>query len=131
MRHRHLKQLLNELPRYQASEGFSESVARRLGEADRQRRAARWKVAILSAAATIVITVGAAHLALEQRQHSRVRTLDNQRRQLQAEVTAIRSQAEFEPVIDLGKEDGVHYILDLRPVDVQAEQTVALQPVFY
>ena len=131
MRNRHLRELLRELPRHEASEGFTESITRRLAQSDQVRGARRWRLALLSAAATLVITAGAAHLAIQQRAQARLEAFENQRRQLQAEIAEIRDQTEFEAVIDMGQEDGVRYILDLRPVEIQPTPTVALQPTFY
>ena len=130
MRNGHLRQLLRELPRHGATEGFTQSVTRRLVRSDR-RGDARWKLALLSAAATLAVTAGAAHLAIQHREQSRIEAFEQQRRQLQAEIAEIRDQTEFEAVIDIGQEDGIHYVLDLRPVEVQPVPPLAVQPTFY
>lgn len=131
MRNEHLKQLFDELPRHGASDGFTDSVIRRLDGAERAHREPRMRRALLGAAATLLIAAGAAHLTLVQREQARIEALDTQRRQLQAEVAEISDQAEYEAVIDIGQEDGVRYILDLRPIELDEVQTVAMQPTFY
>lgn len=132
MRNRHLKELLSELPRYEAGEGYTEELIKRIAKTDRpEAEGTRWGLALLSAAASIAIAAGATHFALQQRDQARVDMLETQRKQLQAEIAEIRNEAEYDAVIDMGQEDGVQYILDLRPVEIQPQQTVALEPVFY
>lgn len=131
MQNEHLKKLLNELPRQDAGERFTDSVLARIearGGRESRTSPRSW---LAAAAAAIVLAAGAGHFIIEQREEARIEAITAQHRALEAEIAALREQASFDPVIDIGQDDGVQYILDLRPVDVQPVQTVALQPDFY
>lgn len=132
MQDTHLRQLLGELPRHNASENFSKAVMHRVAARNTTSVGIfrSWGFAFVTAVATIVVALGATILTLEQREQARIEALQNQHRDLKAEIAALQAQVDFDPVIDLGQDNGVRYVLDLRPVEVQPAQTAALKPTF-
>lgn len=124
MRDEHLNQLLRELPRYKASDGLAEAVERDIRARATERsathhRSNRIAGMLVTAAVTLSVAGGTLFLTQQIRERERIDALQSQHRALAAEISALRAAVDFEPVIDLGEDDGVRYVLDLRPIEEQ------------
>ena len=129
MRDEHLERLFAELPSHRASEGFTRSVIDAI-EAGHASRPSGVRSGWMAAAAMIVVATGTGFLVQEHRQQQQIEAFERQRNELKAELAALQQQADFDPVVEIGQEDGVQYILDLRPIEVQPVRTAALDPRF-
>ena len=109
MDERDVTDALRDLPRVGPSEGFSERVLRKARTGSR-RRPDRWRAPVLIAAAA----VAALGIAGERR-HRRERAIRDETRSIARELEGMKRTLPS-PVIDLGKKDGVRYVLDLRRV---------------
>jgi len=107
---RDVAEVLRDLPRIGPSDGFSERVLRKARSGGRTPRAGRWRAPVLIAAAA----VAALGIAGEQRRR-RERALRDETRSIARELEGMK-RALPSPMIDLGKKDGVRYVLDLRRV---------------
>ncbi|MDX1582446.1 MAG: hypothetical protein R3338_02495 [Thermoanaerobaculia bacterium] len=132
MQDEHLDELLQRLPRHEASMGFTGTVMNEIGSHERKRPPSLSRRSGLAAAAAIVIAIGAASLILEEREQEKLEAIAEQHRALESEIAAMREEVRsFDPVIDMGQDDGVRYILDLRPVEVEPIRTALRPPDFY
>jgi hypothetical protein len=116
MRDEDLGRLLRELPRETAREGFTERViSRGSGEGGRTARVHPWRYAAAAVLALLMLSAAGLRLGIERRSETaRTESLRAQHQELKLELGLLRASAGFDPVIDLGRNDGVHYILDLR-----------------
>ena len=109
MDERDVADVLRDLPRVGPSEGFAERVLRK-ARAGGGRRPDGWRAPVLVAAAT------AAALGIAgERRHRRERALRDETRSIARELEGMKRTLPS-PVIDLGRKDGVRYVLDLRRV---------------
>ncbi len=125
-----LDELLQGLPRVQASEGFTGRVL--AGLERRPRRATRsGAVGWAAAAALLLVALIVGGLRVEQQQTageraSRAAELRSEHESLQRDLARLKSQAEQErPVVYLGGTDQIDLVLDLTSV----ERPVPLVPV--
>ena len=100
--------LLRELPRVRAGADFDARVLRRLRAG--RRPAPRWRRALLPAIAAAGAVVFAAVLRREETRREAVR---QETRALARELDEMK-QALPSPVVDVGEENGVRYVIDLR-----------------
>ena len=110
MDERELKEALRDLPRIVPSGRFSDSVLRRIREDGRELKSRAWRAPVLIAAAALA----AAGIARE-RERRQARALRDETRAIAQEIEGMRRTLPS-PMIDLGKRDGVRYVLDLRRV---------------
>jgi hypothetical protein len=124
-----LDELLQGLPRVQASEGFTGRVL--AGLERRPRRATRsGAVGWAAAAALLLVALIVGGLRVEQQQTaeraSRAAELRSEHESLRRDLARLKSQAEQErPVVYLGGTDQIDLVLDLTSV----ERPVPLVPV--
>jgi hypothetical protein len=124
-----LDELLQGLPRVQASEGFTGRVL--AGLERRPRRATRsGAVGWAAAAALLLVALIVGGLRVEQQQTaeraSRAAELRSEHESLRRDLARLKSQAEQErPVVYLGGTDQIDLVLDLTSV----ERPVPLAPV--
>jgi hypothetical protein len=104
---RDLGDLLRELPRVRAGADFDARVLRRIRGG---RPAPRWVRALLPALAAAGAIVFAAAL---RRQETRREAVREETRALARELDEMK-RALPSPVVDVGGEDGVRYVIDLR-----------------
>jgi hypothetical protein len=127
MRDEDLGELLRELPRETAREGFTARViSRARGEARRTARVHRWRYAAAAVLALLMLSAVGLRLGVERRSETaRTESLRAQHEELKLELGELRASAGFDPVIDLGRNDGVHYILDLRDAGAGAARNAS------
>lgn len=101
--------VLRDLPRIGPGDGFSERVLRKARTGGRTGSGG-WRAPVLIAAAAASVL----GIAGEQRRR-RERALRDETRSIARELEGMK-RALPSPVIDLGKKDGVRYVLDLRRV---------------
>jgi anti-sigma factor RsiW len=116
MRDEDLGKLLRELPRESAREGFTErAISKARGEARRTARVHPWRYAAAAVLALLMLSAAGLRLGVERRSETaRTESLRAQHEELKLELGQLRASAGFDPIIDLGRNDGVQYILDLR-----------------
>lgn len=109
MDERELIEALRDLPRIVPCPGFSDSALRRFRLA-RETKSRSWRTPVLIAAAAVA-AVGVARV----RERRQARALRDETRAIARELEGMKRTLPS-PVIDLGKKDGVRYVLDLRRV---------------
>jgi hypothetical protein len=116
MRDQDLGDLLKRLPREAAGEGFTERVISRAGNgAGRTALVRPWRYAAAAVLALLMLSAVGLRLGVDRRNETaRTESLRAQHEELKLELGELRASAAFDPVIDLGRNDGVQYILDLR-----------------
>lgn len=110
MDERELKEALRDLPRIVPSGHLSNSVLRRIRSETREAKGRFWRAPALVAA----VALAAAGIA-KDRERRQARVLQDETRALAREIEGMRRTLPS-PMIDLGKRDGVRYVLDLRRV---------------
>ncbi len=147
MEDQHVGHLLRELPRERASDGFTARVLERLDEADgaapARRAPARFRWAVATAAAALLISIGS---FLEWRQQRQTATLlqdATEARQLLDELRAehdrfsrdLRSLETPNPaepqVIYLGGDETMDLVVDLERIRESPPRTAETVPVAY
>ena len=109
MDERELIEALRDLPRIVPGHDFSDAVLRRLRR-DRDTKSRSWRTPVLIAAAAVA-AVGIA----TERERRQTRALRDETRAIARELEGMKRTLPS-PVIDLGRTDGVRYVLDLRRV---------------
>lgn len=127
-----LKALLEQLPRQDASAGFTGRVMKRLDEPARPRILSdrRWAFAVVCA---MLITLGTAAVSwrkYEERREAtdRLHMMRSEYRALELELEELRMLAsDAEPVLELSGSERVDFLLDLRTLAEESGR-VANQP---
>jgi hypothetical protein len=130
MNEEHLRNLLSSLPREEASEGFTERVMSRLDEA--KRPAYQQPRFALSASLALIVAAWFGfsqwQSSIEEEQtNTRIRTIKNEVQQLQNDIRLLRNLA---PVLYLGGDENVDFVLDLRQLAGDSEGESS-QPISY
>lgn len=129
MNEEHIRNLLGSLPREEASEGFTERVMSRLDEAKRplyQPRLALAASFVLIAAAWFAFSQWRSSIE-EQRTDTQIRTIKSNIQDLQNELRLLRDLA---PVLYLGGNENVDFVLDVRQLARESEGEGS-QPISY
>lgn len=130
MNEEHLRNLLSSLPREEASEDFTERVMSRLDEANRpaylQPRFALVASLTLIVAAWFGFNQWQSSIEEEQT-NTRIRTIKTEVQQLQNDIRLLRDLA---PVLYLGGDEDVDFVLDLRQLAGESEGESS-QPISY
>ena len=130
MNEEHIRNLLSSLPREEASEDFTERVMSRLDEAKRpayqQPRLALAASLVLIAAAWFGFSQWQSSIE-EQQTDARIRTIKSDVQQLQNELRLLRDLA---PVLYLGGNENVDFVLDVRQLARESEGESS-QPISY
>lgn len=117
-----VSELLKNLPRQEASSGFTERVIARLDAPSRRGVGRAW---VLAAACALIagLSLGAVawrehaerRAAAERLEQRRVEIMRNEYRALERELQELRSLAsEAQPVLELGGTENVDFVFDLR-----------------
>ena len=121
MNEEHIRNLLSSLPREEASEDFTERVMSRLDEAKRpvyqQHRLALAASLALIVAAWFGLSRWQSSVE-EQQTNARIRTIKTEVQQLQNDIRLLRDLA---PVLYLGGNENVDFVLDLRQLAGESE----------
>ena len=128
--------LLRKLPKEKASSDFTKHLMEKLPE--NASSAPRWRRPALAIAATAVFILAASSAwnywqgASERAEAAqRVETLRNEYESLQRELEELRAlAAESQPVLNLSGTEGVDFLMDLRALSQEAEESRA-RPVNY
>ena len=112
MDEREVKEALRDLPRIAPSAQFSDSVLRRIRRDARETKTRPWRAPLVFAAVALAVAGIARERERERRQ---ARALRDETRAIAREIEGMRRTLPS-PMIDLGKSDGVRYVLDLRRV---------------
>lgn len=122
-----ISKLLGSLERVPASERFTSEVMSRLGgpkkPAAPSTRLARWAVA-----ATLLTATGlGVGLEVERRAEEKATlALAAERQAIEDELTRLRTNLVFDPVIEIGERDGVRYVLDVSPAVTPQPQLASI-----
>jgi hypothetical protein len=132
MRDEDLGELLRGLPRENAGEGFTEQVITRAGDRAHSSSATHpWRYAAAAVLALLMLGAVGLRLGVERRSETaRTESLRAQHEELKLELGDLRASAAFDPVIDLGRNDGVQYILDLRTASAGPARSTSYSPQF-
>lgn len=112
MDEKQLIELLSDLPRTGASDGFTERTLARIDAAPRETSNAR-RFAAAAAIALAVLSGAIGHH--EWRERQRAEALREEHRRIAAELQQLKEEAsEYQPVVYLGGDEKADYVLDLR-----------------
>ncbi|HVT45707.1 MAG TPA: hypothetical protein VMT00_15110 [Thermoanaerobaculia bacterium] len=107
-----LHELLTRLPREGASRHFTATVLGRLG---RSRRLASIRIAAAVAFVALTALIGVTFGVVESREAHAMAELRTEQERIRTELESLkRLSANWEPVIHLGSDGDVEYVLDLR-----------------
>jgi hypothetical protein len=133
MRDEDIGKLLRSLPRQQTSTGFTEKLMEKLP--DRPSPPAIWRrPAFAMAGLLVAISFGLGYWReMQERAESakRIEALRNEYRAVEKELEELRAMAaESQPVLHLSGNDELDFVVDLRELAREAEQSEA-RPVNY
>jgi hypothetical protein len=117
-----LRNLLGSLPRERASDGFTERVMQRLDEAGKPlflRPRLVWATVTLLVAAGLGVHQWQATVE-RQRRDARIRSIKTQIEDVQKDIRLLRDLA---PVLYLGGNENVDFVLDLKRLAGEEEAT--------
>lgn len=112
MEEKQLIELLSDLPRTGASDGFTKRTLARIDESSRSTSPLR-RFAAAAAVALVVLSGAVGHH--EWRERQRVEALREEHRRIAAELQQLKEEAsEYQPVVYVGGDEKSDYVLDLR-----------------
>lgn len=131
--HDELSDLLQALPKTDASHGFTTRVIATVTERRRTVAAPRYRFAIAAVLVAMLTTLSVVGTKVVERQHERARLaqLRNERQQIEKELNELKALSKAaDPVVYLGSANGVDLVVDVskvKPAAVTAkEEPVAL-----